>query len=384
MNRFLYLFVILFAIGFSSCSKDDVSVTETGEPASLKLVFASSGHVSTKTSGVIPATSGDETQVEGKINRMLVAVFKCTQSTPNDKDPVEKIQEFFNVTGSVDITGLTAGNRSVIVVANYGDAAAAALKLALTRKAFLDQTLSLEVTTTNFNSTDHTESFNGAQVNSYLPMSGEAKIAAGSNVIDLSVQNPTASVELSRLVSRVSINSITTNFEGPYANAVFVLKNIYMYDALATSRVGLGSITLPSSMTYLSGFGGSPTSFLSDAIADYSLTGSAGSYTDPHYFYVFPTDANSANPVKLILYGTFDIDGAGVNTPIDTYYPIVINKTGGVGDGTVVRNTRYALTAQIKGIGSTGPDIDIVPANLSLSVTVKEWDPIVLQSAVFN
>jgi hypothetical protein len=388
MNKFFYLFVALVAIGFSSCSKDDVStVTETGEPAALKLTISGLGNVTTKAVGPISTGTGSETDgtAEGRINSLFVAIFKCTQDGAlSENDPIDGYKTFTNaeITAAsriLTINNITAGKRSVLVVANYDNAALTALTNAKTRKEFLAVAVDLGVTTGSLTTT-----LGSTQINSYLPMSGEAKSGA-SNILDLTSASGSATVSLKRLVSQISISEIKTNFSAPYTNAKFVLKDIYIYNTLATSKVGIGdfSTTKPSSLDYLSGFGGTTRGYLCDAEADasnpiYTFSG-ASIYADPHYFYVFPTDGSSANPVKLVLYGTFDIDGDGGNAPIDSYYPIVINKTGvaidgnGAGTGAVTRNIRYALKATINGIGSTGPNIDIVPANLSLTVNVEPW-----------
>ena len=378
MNKFLYLFITLFAIGFFSCSKDDVnSVTETNTPTTLKLTIANVG-VSTKATGLTTTGGGVGTD-EGTVNSMIVGVFKCTQSTPNDNDPLDKITEIptGSLGSSISVKELTAGDRSVIVVTNYDDAAKTALLAAKTRGAFLATTINLSVTTGSTTTTA-----GSTQVATYLPMSGEANDGT-DNVIKLSAAaTATASVTLSRLVAKISINTINTSFITPYANATFDLDKIFIYGALESSTVAVGTnTTVPSAVTLINGgtVSGSwaiekPYLLDAGALCSFSPVTPVTTYSTPHSFYVF-ANGNGTYPLKLVLGGEFDMDGTGtVATPSTTYYPIIINQTTLTSStGVIARNTIYNVTATIKGIGVTNPSENILPANLTLSVTPAEW-----------
>jgi len=115
--------------------------------------------------------------------------------------------------------------------------------------------------------------------------------------------------------------------------------------------------------------------------------------TTPYYFYTFP-NVDSSKPTKLIIKGLFDADGSGsTSAPIARYYPITINKkqanttiSGGAGTdkGSIAANTRYVLTAVIKGEGAADDKTDIDPATLQLTVTVADWALTVRQDVTFE
>jgi len=379
MNKFIYLFVTLFAISFSSCNNEDASQgVETITPATLKLTIAGIG-VNTKATG-LTATDGSVGSSEATVNSMIVGVFKCTQSTPNDNDPLDKITEIptASLGASISVDGLTAGDRSVIVVTNYDDAAKTALLAAKTRGEFLAKTIKLSVTTGSTTTTA-----GSTQVATYLPMSGEAKVGT-NNVIKLNAATNNADVTLSRLVAKISINSINTAFIAPYANATFNLNKIFIYGALESSTVAVGTnSTVPSAVTLINGgtVSGSTWAvekpYLLDAgsLCSFSpVTPIVTSYSTAHSFYVF-ANGNGTYPLKLVLGGEFDMDGAGtVAASSTTYYPIIINQTTPTSStGVVDRNTIYNVTATIKGIGVANPSENILPANLTLSVTPAPW-----------
>ena len=114
--------------------------------------------------------------------------------------------------------------------------------------------------------------------------------------------------------------------------------------------------------------------------------------TTPYYFYAFPNA--SATPTKLIIKGTFDADGTGsTSVPVTRYYPITINKkqanttiTEGEGTdkGSIAANTRYVLTAVIKGEGVDDDSKEIDPATLKLTVTVADWELTINQNVTFE
>ena len=80
-------------------------------------------------------------------------------------------------------------------------------------------------------------------------------------------------------------------------------------------------------------------------------------------------------------------------TPIARYYPITINKkqanttiAGGAGTdkGSIAANTRYVLTAVIKGEGAPDDNTDIDPATLQLTITVADWALTINQNVTFE
>lgn len=229
-------------------------------------------------------------------------------------------------------------------------------------------------------------------------MSGDIKVN-GSTSFTLAADEVSASASLSRLVARVAITNIQTAFNptGQYSAATFKIKKIFLHNAASTSTVGTGT---PTTTTPVTGRVDGTNGYLQDALSDVDITSSA--CTTSYWFYTFATPAGgvSSAPTKLVIYGSFDADGAGATTAEDVYYPVVVNKlqTGttindgnditsagsGKGDMTIARNTRYNITATIKGKGVSDPDTDINPAVISLSVTVANWDLTISQDVTFN
>lgn len=210
-----------------------------------------------------------------------------------------------------------------------------------------------------------------------------------------------ASINLSRLVARISISSIRSAFSLNYAGATFTLDRIFLCNALEASRVSPGDVTqtMPANPTWLHG---SMTSqqpdgsflwtegagfLLNDVTPSEGILITSDEYTVPYWFYAFANN-DAANRTKLVLSGYFDPDGSvGPKTPVYVYYPIVVNRlqTGtiitpsgsvsqeGTGDGTIVRNRDYRIKAVIKGDGEPTPSTEVVPSNLELTVSVDDW-----------
>jgi hypothetical protein len=390
MNKFLYLFVALIAIGFSSCSKDDQNLAqENNAPATLKLTIGGTG-MNTRSLGTLPTgDGGDAASGEGTINRLTVGVF--------NGENVDVISEPTFSAGSTTGTltasiAATAGNRTVIVVAN---APAGHFKGITTRTGFLNATVDLKVTTPS-------DAGTSAQVSNDLPMVGYATTSGASPSITINLAASTtptnAVVALTRLVSRISISSIKTAFDpaGQYNNAKFVITDVFLYNAATTSV--WGDATNSSWVAGTTG-GLSTGNPLTAGYLPYlheSITNTANTdITNPCYFYTFAN--GNSSPTKLIIKGKFDKDGDGTYETDPIYYPIVINKAqaGTYSSGTtlyavdgtaetILPNKRYLLTATIKGIGTTDPTANINPANISLTVSVEKWANDITQNVDFN
>lgn len=197
-----------------------------------------------------------------------------------------------------------------------------------------------------------------------------------------------ANIALSRLVARVSISSIKTAFDpvGRFKDATFKVDAIYLKNANSSVNADkAGSVLVHG------GDGSTGTKkYLYATVSGHTAN---TELTTPYYFYTFP-NASTSEPTKLIIKGTFDADGAGVvSTPIARYYPITINKkqanttiTGGAGTdkGSIAANTRYVLTAVIKGEGAPDDNTDIDPATLQLTITVADWVLTISQNVTFE
>ena len=197
-----------------------------------------------------------------------------------------------------------------------------------------------------------------------------------------------AEIALSRLVARVSISSVKTAFDpvGRFKDATFKVDAIYLKNADSSVNADkTGSVPINGGHE-----GAVVTKYLYEAVTGHTAN---TELTTPYYFYTFP-NVDSSKPTKLIIKGLFDADGSGsTSAPIARYYPITINKkqanttiSGGAGTdkGSIAANTRYVLTAVIKGEGAADDKTDIDPATLQLTVTVADWALTIRQDVTFE
>lgn len=363
MKKNFYLMTAFCAIILSACSADTDPAPTTEKDRTAKLEISLVGST-TRATGTLP----DDTGKENKLNTVAVGVFNSNGSTNTiaefDSDQLDAKSAVINCTPS---TGCT-----IVVVANAPSGHFAGVT---TLSNFNAKTVNLSQTNSG-----------GVQVNTNLPMSAQ------QTLVDLTVAGPnTVTLALSRLVSRISIADIKTAFDpiGQYKDATFTATDIFLYNAKSTSTVNPAT---PVTTDLISGETAG-NEYLKNALSDVLI--SAGGYTTPYWFYTFAND-DTSSPTKLVIKGTFDADGAGGGAAVSVYYPVVVNKNqvgttitdkdGNVlgQTGTITRNRAYKIGVTIKGKGVANPAIDIVPAELTINVSVKDWDLVINQNVVFD
>ena len=359
-----YLWAMLAAatLSLAACgSEENENVEPLPQGKTAKLEISIQGSANTKSTGALPSTSDED-----KVQRIAVAIFNGAA--------VHTIQEFTSTSG-ISINCTPAASCTGIAVAN---APANTFAGITTKAAFLAKTITLGQTATE------------------LPMSGEIlDKTTGANTFALTAGNTTnVKVDLSRLVARISISGIKTAFSpsGQYANATFKAKQIFLHNAKTTSDVNIG--TSQTTTDLKTGWddatvSGDYVATLKDDITGGGVLISSSGYTTPYWFYTFPNDNTTST--RLVIRGDFDPDGSGATAASDVYYPVVVNldQTGttinsGAKDGTIARNSTYAITATIKGKGAPNPNTNMNPATLDLTVTVAAWALNITQDVDFN
>lgn len=362
------LFSMIFAVLASSCTENSSSqpTIEKKKNATLKLVVTGTQAANGRAVGALPVN-------EDKINTLAVGIFDANDGSVNvvAECAVENNQVKDDI-----LCG--AGLCDVIVVAN---APAGTFDGVQTKNEFLQKTVLLSQTATN-----------DVQTSDNLPMSGQT--VSSINFIANTV-NP-VSVTLTRLVARISIESVKTKFAAANGNAdaTFTLDKVFIYNALSASRIAPGdaTLTMPAEPLWING--GHLASdnswvpgmkYLLSEISPVVLSGvGVNEYNIPNWFYAFANN-DQDHPTKVVIGGYYDPDGAsGSAAPTYVYYPIVVNQaqlgtefegTGKdeVHNGTIARNTEYRLRATIAKKGVTTPDEEISIAEMQLSVSVAEW-----------
>jgi len=358
MKKNFYLMTALCAIIFSACSGDTDPTPNTEKEKTAKLELNLVGST-TRATGTLPGDTGEENQ----LNTVAVGVFNLNGTTNTiaefDSNELTAKSAVINCTPTDDCT--------IVVVANAPTGHFAGVT---NLNDFNAQTVALSQTNSG-----------GVQVNTSLPMSAQ------QTLVDLTVAGPnTVTLVLSRLVSRISIADIKTAFDpsGQYKDATFTATGIFLFNAKSTSTV---NPVTPVTTDLISGETAG-NEYLMNALSDVLIP--AGGYTTPYWFYTFANDAT--NPTKLVIKGNFDADGSGsIYTSEPVYYPVVVNKsqtgtviTGGSGDATIGRNTAYKITVTIKGKGVASPATDIVPAALTINVSVENWSLVITQDVDFD
>lgn len=372
-NKILLGMLAMATLSLASCSSEEIESARQPQEKTAKLELTLLGTpAESRATGTLP--TDDEVQ----INRLTVAVF-----TAASDNPVNALKEF---TGK-EITNATSGTgkvisllcepgngQSVYVVANAESGLFAGVS---NLKEFKEKLMLLSETTKSAGAGAATD----AQLANNLPMVGTAtsqNLTAG--------KESQAAISLSRLVARVSISSIKTDFEktGQFKDATFKVTGIYLKNANSAVNVEkTGSKPINGDAT--------TNKYLYNAVTN------ATAITTPYYFYTFP-NTSTTTPTKLIIKGLFDADGTGTKAKeVTCYYPIVINKqqantdikddkgvAAGNATGSIASNTKYVLTATIKGEGVDDDSKDINPATLKLTVTVADWLLTISQDVTFN
>lgn len=250
-----------------------------------------------------------------------------------------------------------------------------------TVKAFKEVVTELGYTTSADGRSNENVNKANSQLTTGLPMFGSsATISYDAN----SASNVTVNVK--RLVARVGVNNIATDFtDGAYKEAIFVPKEIFMYnvndkctwDGTASTSMtetanAKGVCEITEGTSTLANMGTLPNyAYLSSGlIEDFTAEGSNETYLSQvdasYYFYVFPHAKD--NPTKLVIKGLFKAKGEENYSTV--YYPIIVNKNNGA---TIAANNTYTIGVTIKGKGVKWPSDDIENASVNVTLTVEDW-----------
>ena len=382
----------------ASCSNDTNEVDLQSLPKDAKLTVTLQGttSLSRSTGSAVPAT-------ENAIQRVAVGVFFNGGST-------NVIKEFTaaELTAASGLASLycagASEDQTVVVVAN---APAGTFASAASLTDFIGKTIALSEALKDASSV-----VQPYQTAVNLPMSGSvtSAIAAGATAA-------TATVPLYRLVSRISLSSVTTQFDatGLYPNAKFKITDVFLYNGNSVSSVDPGTANPATLSAPLSGIDdtGAATAYTwlsHDLSGASSFTGGVlATETLPastvYWFYTFGNSI--ADQTKLVIKGEWDEGGngytEGANGDAVVYYPVVINKlqpgtvindgtsdltvsdgTAHKGDGIVLRNSTYDISALVKGKGSSSPATNVIPAYLSVTIHAENWGLNLTQSVTFD
>jgi len=355
----------MFMLLATSCiSGNDVDNNQ--KPAMISLSLGTGLAKTTRASGTIPSDNGSIVgENEGSINTVCVGLFDESGNTIT-------VHEYTYMKGQPEKIQTTTRATKMIVVTNIKKGIFAG---ATTMEDFIGKEQQLSYTTSTDGQSDTKGTEAGGQTMTALPMT--SGIVSPLSLSENGVNDKT--LELTRVVARVSISGITTSFDnkGPYAGATFTPTEIFMYNV---NDQYAWNGTTSSSTTTVSGESSAPVSFayLGTGTTDYKAPSSIA----PQFFYVFPH--SSQNPTKLVIKGTFTRAG-GTNETV--YYPIVINHvqtgtsfedtngnpTNNTNDATIEANRVYNIKVEIKGPGVNVPSDNIDPSSLTINAQVQNW-----------
>ena len=335
----LSVLVCLFASAFLSvsCAENDTESSPSGETASLTVTL---NRQAAGSKAVVPsdgAGAEDLEKAENTVKNVTVFVF-------NANGTLDKKQTFASSSFSETITGLIAGTKKVVVVANVPSGVAFPDGINYSWFADAQNAMDLETQSPQTNG---------------LFMSGEGTVTLSAN------STAATTVSVSRVAAKVKLGTITISPEAGHDPDKFVLSRAVIMKARGSATMGLPSVNTPE--LFYGGMAGDKStekSYLSETI-------SADDHSN-RYFYVFPNDNSGGNATLITLVGTYD------GQP--TYFPFRINdksgEDGATSDGTFIqRNHVYTVNVTLKrlGGGSTDPEVPADPASLTVTVEPQEW-----------
>ena len=391
-----FLSLAAVALGFTSCSSEDVaSGTNQGRKSLLTLSINTGNVNNTRANDWIGSAPADE----DKIQSMTVGIF--------DGDNVKTIVELTADSGDgtkLDSDGKNAtivttslkGSETVLVAVN---APATTFQGVLTASDFKDKTVAADVALCGGTVGDK-------QNVSKTPMFGSTTLNKKDGT---STSEFTATVNVYHMLSKVHLKALNVQFNenGAFKDASFTPTDIFMVNVPNDVKFNVTSNTDASAWTntstFLHGWGNDDytdanTSVSASGMGTYKkylttgaltpateLKGTSGSFGKEVYFYTLPNGKTDlANRTKLVIAGTFKNNTSDAGTKV--YYPVPINATfdnsGNVTAATGGSTTKYAVypnrvyncTVNIKAKGALTPNESLEPQTASVTVTVEPYN----------
>ena len=403
MKKLSLIFLGILTLGLSSCSNNDETTDNGGLLLKPNVAKTLTLTVSGNNDGS-RATGTPSTVSEATVKNLVVAIYD------NNNNVIEKSQNFNSPTVSGNTIEATISfnttNPSILVAANvpadvfkkYDETTATPIT-SLTKDDFKTKFISLDLTAN--------DDLNN-QLSTQLPMIGSTgAISPGSEA-----NSYTASVQLNRMVSRIKLASITTNFQDEQAGDQFVVEEVFIRHANTESNLFNSGIASDVTKFSLSGQPAAKSlacgvtyANMKDGIVKEYLK---NEYSTPKvlepfvedYFYVFP-NYNSAfeDRTQLVIKGTYTHE----ETAKTVYYPIEINReattdgkvnytegsTSDAGNGVVAPNRQYSVNVTITGEGqdketfTEEADPNGGKYNVKVTVDVAPWITEIVQNVKF-
>ncbi|BCS84438.1 hypothetical protein prwr041_03310 [Prevotella herbatica] len=366
----IYGILLSTALLFTSCYSEDALNSRGGDAVTISLNFRPDGmDGGTRANGSMPSSSTANSG-ELKINHVCVGVFDGNTNLITLKD--------FDYSGSAQTMTTSTSAKYIVAAVNIP---AEKFSKVTTKTDFYAITQNLDYT--SYDGTSTKASTLNSQQQTMLPMIGEYSITSALTTTGTT----TIPIDLTRLVSRVMLTSITTSFISPLAGATFVPKEIFMYNvADVTDFTGKVTENNRSGESTSATVAGDPSTLANaPTLGNYAYlsSGLISTASYPYYFYVHPHSDTA--PTKLVVKGVFYPKGGSEATGEVMYYPIIVNhyQTGvtingsaaaPTNDSKITKNTIYSLSLTIKGRGTASPSDDISPASASVNVSVASWD----------
>ncbi|HNY05848.1 MAG TPA: fimbrial protein [Candidatus Egerieousia sp.] len=357
--RKLWVAVVILAV-MAGCSKNEseIEAGNEGECALTVDIAPSPG----APAGIVSGGVGGSTKAIGaghgvqdddnKIQTLEIFVFKNVSGAADDG--ALEVYKKFSGTPLTTLTGLQlrarTGPKIIVAIANSHAASWAGID---TYSEFQTITSSLKA--------ENLTTF-------VMTGSATATLAATASV----------SIPISRLVGRVILSSIKTNFAGtPYEGSTLSDVKIYLTNVsgckLFYSGGETSSAVILNAKQYVSTDcnGCAMSGMLYDDVAG---TIGEAAVTTAHYFYCYENmlaaETTSERFTRMVIQATL----AGKVY----YYPVDINREGygwvsANGHVGVKRNTSYSVSVAISGPGSTTPDEPITRGTLTTDITVSNW-----------
>lgn len=398
----------LAACTLASCSKD--SVIDEGPKGPVDAVFSFSAASKTMTKAADPNKLNNEEIVKrltafvydatGKNIATKDSTWTADPARPNELSSISELRRIIvKVTPDADLTKPTTDNFSMLLVANASDEMVSSIR----NKSLEDaKNVATDVISSYQSPADV------AAGRKYLPMASDAIAFTGLVPIgesntenwvsqDKSVTSPDAAtaIQLTRLVARVQLKELKSNFVGTYAGATFKLTRLSLVNVRSTSML----VNKINASDYLRGYRSAfnvaegpvqkwidPTSEVDPSLTkEYEggilIDGSGIDFTDSQYkakmfqCYAFENqvkgESTGVYETALLITGIFTRPNA--QTGEEKQFRVVLaDKDKGTAP-EVLRNTIYNLTVTISGEGSDNEDNILSNAYISFKIDVAPW-----------